>query len=78
MIAETGTEPRVEIYRVPKLDPFDVSVHRFVVNNTLWLLAPPGLNHGQIFVLVLDRLTFTEARAVAIRLGLLAEGRSGP
>jgi hypothetical protein len=75
MIAETGTL-RVEVYRVPRPDPFDVSVHRFPVQNVLWLLAPPGLNNGQIFVLVLDRLTFTEARAVAIRLGLLAEGKA--
>ncbi len=71
MITETGL--RVEIYRVPKPDPFDVSIFRFPVQGVLWLLAPPDLNNGQIFILAVQRLTYAEARAVAIRLGLIDE-----
>ena len=69
----TETDLRVAVYRVPRADPFLVTIHRFPVQRVLWLLAPPGLNSGQIFVLALGRLTFTEARAVAINLGLIDE-----
>jgi hypothetical protein len=70
----TSTELRVEVYRVPRADPFLVTIHRFPVQNVLWLLAPPDLNNGQVFILAIQRLTYAEARAVAIRLGLVKGG----
>jgi hypothetical protein len=71
VIAATSTDLRVEVYRVPRADPFLVTIHRFPVQGVLWLLAPPGLNNGQVFILAIQRLTYAEARAVAIRLGLI-------
>jgi hypothetical protein len=75
MITHTD-QLRVEVYRVHSHGPYDVSVHRFPVQQVLWILAPPGLNNGQIFVIVVQRLRFHEARAVAMKLGHIdQEGR---
>lgn len=62
---------RVEVYRIPGNDPYKVQIFRFPIQGILWLLAPPELNPGQIFILTIQRLTYTEARAVALQLGLI-------